>query len=137
MLEQEMQASSNWIDQIYERTRDGDSAYLLQLCTATLGCVRRGLPPAMVAELSVKLPLPLRGMLFEDWHPDESRIEYTDAAHFVRCVRPHLIDYSAEDVMEEDVLAAVQALFECQPAAADLVRGFIPSDLIGDSILTH
>ena len=122
-------ASVELLRRIYDRTRDNDPEYLLELCTATLCCVRKSMPASAYAEVAQALPLPLRGMFFAGWSPGEPRVQFTDVEHFVRCVQPHVACYAAEQVLEEDVIAAAWSFFETFDSIAEIARAYLPPEL--------
>ncbi len=69
------QKAKEWLNQIEERAGSDDSKKSFAALRATLHRLRDNLPIETVLHLNAQLPLIIKGILVENWHPSECLIK--------------------------------------------------------------
>jgi uncharacterized protein (DUF2267 family) len=98
-LDRSVQQTQVWLGHIAQDMgwQDHDKSYIA--LRAVLHTLRDRLPPDEAVELAAQLPMLVRGIYFEGWHPAGKPLKYRDKDEFlqrVRKVAPQLEDGEAE-----------------------------------------
>jgi uncharacterized protein (DUF2267 family) len=127
-LDHEIGAAVAWIDELTERLGARDRARVHRGLRAVLHGLRHHLPAEALAVLAAVLPGPLRGDLFEGWHPAVAPLPPPPREEFLAVVHGALDhDLALEP---EALVRAIMAQLDAHlpPAeAADLLEALPPS----------
>jgi uncharacterized protein (DUF2267 family) len=125
-----MQATQMWIDDLVQRLgwHDHERGYLALL--ATLHALRDCLARDETIFLAAQLPVLLRGLYYEGWHPGRSDTTMTRSAFLDRI---HTGMHRDPAVDPEQVARAVLALLVARLPAAEIedAKAATPSELRG------
>jgi uncharacterized protein (DUF2267 family) len=111
VFDETLQLSNLWLKQIMERLGWENRQRAYRALRATLHAVRDRLPPALAAKLAAQLPMLLRGLYFEGWHPSDKPLKIRNKQEFVDLIEGHFPtdpNPNPEDVVRAD-LAVIAA----------------------------
>jgi uncharacterized protein (DUF2267 family) len=90
VLESSLHRTHEWLRDIEEELHlDSEQAAYAAL-RATFHAVRDRLPVELVAHLGAELPMLIRGMYYEGWHPSSARLKEAHGTDFYDSVRREL-----------------------------------------------
>jgi uncharacterized protein (DUF2267 family) len=120
-----------WLKEIQEELgwEDRQRAYLA--LRAALHALRDRLTVEEAAELGAQLPMLIRGLYFEGWHPTGKPVKERHKADFLRHIEEQLrIDFSAEP---EAIARAVFRVLDRNVSAGEMadVRAILPAEIRG------
>lgn len=85
-IEHTVQLTHEWINELRARLGWSSSRDVLRLLRATLVELRDHLGHDEMAHFSAQLPLLIRGMFFEGWHPARTPSRDRSGSHFVTAI---------------------------------------------------
>ena len=90
VLETSLQRTHEWLRDIEQELHFDSEQAAYAALRATLHAVRDRLPVELVAHLGAELPMLIRGMYYEGWHPSPARLKEAHATDFYDSVRREL-----------------------------------------------
>ena len=129
VFERTTHEAHEWVNDLAGRTGWSNEREVLRLLRIVLCKVRDHLPINEMAQFSAQLPLILRGMFFEGWHPKNTPVHERHAVDFVAAVEEQI-----GDVLEYQGLSDVKAVFNVINAhisrgEVEDVRACLPQEL--------
>jgi uncharacterized protein (DUF2267 family) len=82
--------TQDWVEELRDRLGWASNRDAMRLMRAVLVELRDRLPPAQVADLGQRMPLLIRGMYYDGWHPARPRVLDPGRAAFDRAVAARL-----------------------------------------------
>lgn len=104
------QKTHEWLKEIAEHASLPDQHRALAVLRTTLHRLRDNLPLDVVAHVSAQLPLMIRGMLYENWHPSCCPVKDRKAELFLNAIEDQLYDYFPDVNVEKGVRAVFATL---------------------------
>jgi uncharacterized protein (DUF2267 family) len=96
VFDKTLQKSHLWLNDVVEELGTGDAHLAWSVLRAGLHALRDRLPISEAADFAAQLPLLIRGLFFEGWHPAHKPDRIRSAEEFLDGVRerlePHDID---------------------------------------------
>ncbi|GIT91553.1 hypothetical protein JANAI62_20100 [Jannaschia pagri] len=89
-LDPTVRLTQDWVDELADRLGWSSRRATLLLLRTVLTELRARLPPGDMARLSGHLPLLLRGMFYEGWHPATPQVRDSASDGFERAVEARL-----------------------------------------------
>ncbi len=83
VFDETVHLSNLWLKQIMERLGWSDRQRAYRALRATLHAVRDRLPPFLAAKFAAQLPMLIRGIYYEGWHPADKPLKFRDRKAFV------------------------------------------------------
>lgn len=129
VLDSTVQKTNIWLREIMEelRTRDRHLAYAA--LRVTLHALRDRLTVNEAADLGAQLPMLIRGLYYEGWHP-AGQPHRTDAADLLRSIHDH-VGRGLGDPEPASIARAVFRVLELHVTAGELkdVKQCLPQEL--------
>lgn len=82
-IDETVQLTHVWVNDLLERTGWSDKQRAYRLLRATLQALRDHLPVNEAADLGAQLPLLIRGLYYEGWHPAGTPVKERSKEAFV------------------------------------------------------
>jgi uncharacterized protein (DUF2267 family) len=118
-FESTIQTTNVWLHEIMERLGWVDKQRAYHALRSVLHALRDRLPVEGAAALAAQLPLLIRGIYFEGWHPAGKPIKERRKEHFLA----HVADAFAGDFTEpEDIARAVLAVLANHVSAGEVTH---------------
>jgi uncharacterized protein (DUF2267 family) len=129
VLDKTLQKANQWLRalQIAMGCQERQTAYVA--LRAVLHATRDRIPPNEAADLAAQLPMLIRGLFYEGWHPANKPLKYRHRKQFLAQVAKE-----APALKEDEIEAAVTAVFgrlasELGPGETDQVRALLPAEI--------
>lgn len=90
VLETSLHRTHEWLRDIEQELHFDSKQAAYAGLRATLHAVRDRLPVELVAHLGAELPMLIRGMYYEGWHPSSAKLKEAHATDFYDSVRREL-----------------------------------------------
>ena len=132
ILETSVQRAHEWLHEIgYGLGFDNERAAYAAL-RATLHGVRDRLPIELVAHFGAGLPILIRGIYYDGWHPSAERLKAAHDEDFAQSLRDELRDHG-ELMNTEHVALAVMRVIDhrMDPKQIDHILGALPKQVRG------
>jgi uncharacterized protein (DUF2267 family) len=121
VLETSLQRTHEWLHDIGQELGFGNERAAYAALRATLHAVRDRLPAELVAHLGAELPMLVRGIYYDGWHPSAARLKAAHDEDFLDSVGGELLGHDElEDV--EAVAGAVLRVFNRRIAPGQIAR---------------
>lgn len=120
-----------WLNQIGTKLEAPGSRVAYHALRAVLHAIRDRMTVEQVAALGAQLPLLIRGMFYEGWHPHGKPLNIQDGEGFLRLVSIYL-EQDAEVLIDETrVVAAVFQVMQAHlaPGEIDTVLNAMPTPI--------
>ena len=129
VIDHTVHTTHEWINELAERLDWSSKRSALRLLRITLHCVRDHLMLDELAQFSAKLPLIIRGMLFEGWMPKNTPIKERHAEDFIAHVSCEMGD--APEYSGAVDIGCVFKLLNARLSAGEIndIRANLPSAL--------
>lgn len=109
LFEETMQTSSLWLRELADGAGEADERRAYQLLGAALQALRDRLPPEEAVQLGAQLPVVIRGLFYDDWHPEDTPKKTHTLQEFLdRVAARH--DFAINQDMESAVRAAFEVI---------------------------
>ena len=129
VLDTSVQRTHEWLREISEELGFDNERAAYAALRATLHAVRDRLPVELVAHLGAELPLLVRGVYYDGWHPSSTRLREAHHADFCDSMRREL---QAHDELQdvERVARSVLSVFDrrIEPGQIEHVLDALPKD---------
>ena len=121
VLDTSLQRTHEWLRVVGEELGfDNDRAAYAAL-RATLHALRDRLPVELVAHFGAEMPMLVRGLYYDGWHPSDARLRASRDEDFLNSIASELLGHDElEDV--EAVVAAVLRVIDRRIAAGQIDR---------------
>ena len=120
-LDTSLYRTQEWLHEIGQALGSDNDRAAYAALRATLHAVRDRLPPELVAHLGAELPMLVRGIYYEGWHPSAVRLKAAHQADFFDSIAAELLGHDElEDV--EAAAAAVLRVIDRRIAAGQVAR---------------
>lgn len=93
VLDTSLQRTHEWLHEIGEELGFDNERAAYAALRATLHAVRDRLPAELVAHLGAELPLLVRGIYYEGWHPSAARLKEAHDENFLNSVGGELLGH--------------------------------------------
>jgi len=90
VLETSLHLTHEWLRDVEQELQFDSEQASYAAPRATLHAVRDRLPVELVAHFGAELPMLIRGMYYEGWHPSSARLKEAHATDFYDSVRREL-----------------------------------------------
>lgn len=129
VLDTTVQKTHAWLNDLERFAHLPDQKTAFKALRAVLHCLRDRLSVDVTAHLGAQLPLLIRGLYYEGWHPAHKPDRIRNEAEFLDEVSSEII--GPEPI---DPLRVVRGVFELlnhhiSPGEVEKVRGVLPKDL--------
>jgi uncharacterized protein (DUF2267 family) len=94
VIETTVQKTHEWLGEITERLGFNNERAAYAALRATLHALRDRLPPEAVAHFGAGLPMLIRGLYYEGWHPSAERLRLAHEEDFLDSVRRELTGHN-------------------------------------------
>lgn len=120
-----------WLNELQEKLGAPDDRVAYHALRATLHALRDRMAVEQVAALGAQLPLLIRGIYYEGWHPHGKPLPLRDASAFLDLVSEYLARDSEFLMDEPRVVAAVFQVMRLHlaPGEIDAVLNAMPSSI--------
>jgi uncharacterized protein (DUF2267 family) len=128
VFDRTLQITNTWLDEIMTNMpRDRKLAW--HVLGAVLRAVRDRVPLNLAAHLGAQLPLLVRGLYYDQWHPSEQTLKQRSAEQFLDHVSQRL-----KDIRPVNVVDATQVTFQVlnhhlDPHQVEKVRQALPENI--------
>jgi uncharacterized protein (DUF2267 family) len=118
-----------WVDQMMVELGTSDAQKALHALRAGLQALRDRLSVEEAAQLAAQMPLLIRGMFFEGWHPHGKPLKIRHEAEFLALVRTYYAP--REDAPAADIVTALFRVLSRHISAGEItdVVLSLPKDL--------
>jgi uncharacterized protein (DUF2267 family) len=106
-----MQKTHEWLNQVGDELGFDNEHAAYAALRATLHAVRDRLPVELVAHFGAELPLLIRGIYYDGWHPSVARLRGSHSTPFCDSVRRELQGHNGLQHVE-DVARSVLRVFD-------------------------
>jgi uncharacterized protein (DUF2267 family) len=110
VLDSSMQKTHEWLNQVGEELGFDNEHAAYAALRATLHAVRDRLPVELVAHFGAELPLLIRGIYYDGWHPSAARLKEAHAIDFCDSVRRQLQGHGELQHVEQVARAVMRVL---------------------------
>jgi len=124
------QQASIWVKDMMGALGTADPKKALHALRAGLHALRDRLPVDVAAQLSAQLPLIIRGLYFEGWHPSDKPLRIRRKADFLSLVR---IKYGPRtDAAADDIITATFRVLEKHVSTGEITELMLtlPAELV-------
>lgn len=118
VFDETLQLANLWLKEIMERLDWTDRKRAYRALRATLHALRDRLPPALAAKLAAQLPMLVRGIYYEGWHPADKPLKLRGKQGFVDLIEDHFRQDPNPD--PEGVVRAVLAVLASHVTAGEV-----------------
>jgi uncharacterized protein (DUF2267 family) len=121
-----------WINEVRDELGGADRHDALHALRAVLHALRDRLLPDQMAHLAAQLPLMVRGVFFENWHPSQTPVRERTVEGFVGLVLEELEAARAigedQDVDGEEIVRAVMTVLtrHISPGETEKLKHVLP-----------
>lgn len=98
VFEHTLTLTNGWLDDVASALETDDQHRAYQALRATLHALRDRISPEEAAQLSAQLPLLLRGVFYEGWHPAHKPLKERQAEQFLNHIHVDIPDGDAEAI---------------------------------------
>jgi uncharacterized protein (DUF2267 family) len=128
VFDKTLQTTHIWLDEIMAKLGP-DRQVAWHVLGAVLHALRDRLPIGLAVHLGAQLPLLVRGLYYDQWHPSEQTLKERSAEQFLDHVRERL-----HDIRPVNVLDAAQVTFQVlnhhvDPHQIEKVRQALPENI--------
>ena len=121
VLDTSLQRTHEWLRDIGDELGFDNERAAYAALRATLHALRDRLPVELVAHLGAEMPMLVRGLYYDGWHPSETRLKASHDEDFLDSVAGELLGHDElEDV--EAVVAAVLRVIDRRIAGGQIDR---------------
>jgi uncharacterized protein (DUF2267 family) len=121
VLDTSLQRTHEWLHEIGQELGFDNERAAYSALRATLHAVRARLPVELVAHLGAELPMLVRGIYYDGWHPSATRLKAAHDEDFFDSIGGELLGHDElEDV--EAVAGAVLRVVEHRIAPGQIAR---------------
>ena len=110
VLDSSMQKTHEWLNQVGEELGFDNEHAAYAALRATLHAVRDRLPVELVAHLGAELPLLIRGIYYDGWHPSAARLKVSHSTLFCESMRRELQGHNELQHVDEVARAVLRVL---------------------------
>jgi uncharacterized protein (DUF2267 family) len=123
VFDRTIQESNRWLKSLMKRLDTSDRDYAYKVLKATLHALRDRIGPETAVHLSAQLPILIRGVYFEGWHPAGTPTRERRLEDFLQRVREEI---DLRGPAEDAVKAVFMVIWENidQGEVAKLIRVF-------------
>jgi uncharacterized protein (DUF2267 family) len=107
VLETSLQRTHEWLHDLSRELGVDSEHEAYAALRATLHALRDRLPVELVAHLGAELPMLIRGLYYDGWHPSSARLDASHAEDFIDAVRRELKGHDEELWQAERVAQTV------------------------------
>jgi uncharacterized protein (DUF2267 family) len=131
VFDKTLQVTNIWLKSVMERMGEPDRHHAYTALRATLHALRDRLPVDEAAHLGAQLPMLLRGVYCEGWHPAGTPVKEREKGAFVAHVREAF--RANPQIDAEKVVRAVFALLAQRISAGEIkdVKHNLPPEIRG------
>lgn len=128
-FERTLQKTQHWLAEITAQMGWEDHEKGYTALRAVLHTLRDRLPPNEAVQLAAQLPMLIRGVYFDGWHPANKPLKYRHKQEFLERVRKE-----APGITKDELELAVTAVFhrlsrEMPGGEVEQVRSQLPAEL--------
>jgi uncharacterized protein (DUF2267 family) len=128
--ESALQKSNEWLNQLAPELGPGGPNRALLALRSVLHALRDRLPPNEAVDLAAQLPLLIKGVYFDGWHPSATPVKARSKAEFLGLVAKHAGGRMAEDEAERMTRAVFRLLARhVTSGEVEDIRGDLPAEL--------
>jgi uncharacterized protein (DUF2267 family) len=110
VLNSSVQKTHEWLNQVSDELGFDNEHAAYAALRATLHAVRDRLPVELVAHFGAELPLVVRGIYYDGWHPSAARLKEAHAADFCDSMRRELQGHGELQHVEQVARAVIRVL---------------------------
>jgi len=110
VLDSSIQKTHEWLHEIGQELGFDNEHAAYAALRATLHAVRDRLPVELVAHLGAELPIVIRGIYYDGWHPSTTRLKGAHAEDFCGAVRGELRGHNELQHVETVASAVLRVL---------------------------
>lgn len=129
--ERALHKSNAWLQQLAAELDWNDMQATLLALRSVLHALRDRLPPNEAVQLAAQLPLLIKGVYFDGWHPAATPLKTRTRGDFLELVRQPLLR-GVPEADAERVTRAVFTLLAEHVSAGEIqdIRGLLPAELV-------
>jgi uncharacterized protein (DUF2267 family) len=130
-IERTVHKTNLWLHEICEDLRTPDERIAYHALRAVLHAIRDRLSVEDAAALGAQLPLLVRGIYYEGWHPHGKPLRLRKADEFLQLLAANLADDSEIDLEPRRALEAVFGTLQAHADAGEIDKLFhaLPPDI--------
>lgn len=110
VLETSLQKTHEWLRDLENELHFDNERAAYAALRATLHAVRDRLPVELVAHFGAELPILIRGIYYEGWHPSAAKLKEAHSADFCDSIRRELQGHDELQHVEQVARAVLRVL---------------------------
>ena len=110
VLDSSMQKTHEWLNQVEDELGIDNEHAAYAALRATLHAIRDRLPVELVAHFGAELPLLIRGIYYDGWHPSATRLKEAQSMAFSEAMRRELQGHNELQHVDEVAQAVLRVL---------------------------
>ena len=110
VLDSSTQKTHEWLNQVGEELGFDNEHAAYAALRATLHAIRDRLPVELVAHFGAALPLLIRGVYYDGWHPSSARLKESHATAFRESLRRELQGHNELQHVDDVARAVLRVL---------------------------
>jgi uncharacterized protein (DUF2267 family) len=110
ILATSLQKTHEWLHDIEDELHIANERAAYAALRATLHAIRDRLPVELVAHLGAELPILIRGIYYDGWHPSAARLKAAHAADFCDSIRRELQGHDELQHVDQVARAVLRVL---------------------------
>ena len=129
VLDSSMQKTHEWLKEVGDELGFDNEHAAYAALRATLHAIRDRLPVELVAHFGAELPLTIRGIYYDGWHPSAVRLKDSHSIAFCESMRRELQGHNELQHVEDVARAVFRALDQrLEPGQIGNVVEAMPED---------
>ena len=127
VLDTSLQKTHEWLHEIGRELGIDNERAAYAALRAALHAVRDRLPVEAVAHLGAELPILVRGIFYDGWHPSAARLKAAHAEDFCESMRRELTGHDELGQVEQVARAVLRVLDQrLDPGQVDHILAALP-----------
>jgi uncharacterized protein (DUF2267 family) len=110
VLDSSMQKTQEWLNQVEDELGFDNEHAAYAALRATLHAIRERLPVELVAHFGAELPLLIRGIYYDGWHPSAARLKEAHSVAFSEAMRRELQGHNELQHVDDVARAVLRVL---------------------------
>lgn len=124
-----VQKTDEWLHGIEDELHFYNERAAYAALRATLHAVRDRLPVELVAHFGAELPMLIRGIYYDGWHPSATRLKAAHAADFCDSLRREMLGHDELQHVDQVARAVLRVLDQrLEPGQVGNVVDALPQD---------